>query len=190
MLSTENRFSFERLVELIKARSEVAGVPVEQRSCFVQACLTRLLHANIDSSEQLAEALRQVPVFVEAEPCTSLLVIDSIAAFYWLDRAAGGELPAEQDAPQASIAHAMANLLTAVHPLAVVVTKPAYFGQGTESSLLPHKEYLSKAWRALVTKRFITAPVQRHDRQFLLKQILPAAPNTKNYRITARGIVF
>ncbi|KAJ0059900.1 hypothetical protein NL108_015222, partial [Boleophthalmus pectinirostris] len=67
------------------------------RLALLRSCLSRVLVLHCSSSSQLLLTLHFLETSLAARPDLSLLLIDSISAFYWLDRAEGGASYAKQE---------------------------------------------------------------------------------------------
>lgn len=64
---------------------------------LVKACLQRLFVVHCSSSAQLLLSLHYLEGWFSSRPALGLLVLDSISAFYWQDRSAGGESVPQQE---------------------------------------------------------------------------------------------
>ncbi|XP_054995450.1 DNA repair protein XRCC2 [Sorex araneus] len=123
---------------------------------LVRGCLGRLWVLRCASSAQLLLTLHALPALLCRRPALGLLALDGLSAFYWLDRAGGGESARLQEAPLRQCVQLLQRL-AAAHRLQLFVT--------TQSLLQPrpppaagdpgHRPYLCQAWRRAVTHRLL-----------------------------------
>lgn len=66
---------------------------------------------HCSSSSQLALTLHLLEAAFSSRPSLALLLIDSISAFYWLDRAEGGASGAKHEERLSQCSHLLARLL-------------------------------------------------------------------------------
>ena len=81
---------------------------------MLRACLSRLLVVHCGSSSQLLLTLHYLETSLSSRPSLSLLLIDSISAFYWLDRCGGGESVARQEDKLTKCSEFLSRLLRCV----------------------------------------------------------------------------
>lgn len=77
----------------------------------MRACLGRLFVVLCSSSVQLLLTLHYLENTFCSRPALCLLVIDSISAFYWVDRSSGEESVAKQEAILRKCSEPLARLL-------------------------------------------------------------------------------
>ena len=80
----------------------------------LRTCLSRLLVVHCGSSSQLLLTLHYLETSLSSRPGLSLLLIDSISAFYWLDRCGGGESAARQEDKLTKCSELLSRLLRCV----------------------------------------------------------------------------
>ncbi|XP_026879464.2 DNA repair protein XRCC2 [Electrophorus electricus] len=100
-VDTDYHFDMLRLVAVLEARVSGAGherEAQEEEEVVVRSCLRRLSVVHCSSSTQLLLTLHYLEGSISARPDLSLLVVDSISAFYWVDRSSGGDSLARQEA--------------------------------------------------------------------------------------------
>ncbi|KAK1794973.1 hypothetical protein P4O66_009906 [Electrophorus voltai] len=103
-VDTDYHFDMLRLVAVLEARVSGAGHEREAQDeeevaeVVVRSCLRRLSVVHCSSSTQLLLTLHYLEGSISARPDLSLLVVDSISAFYWVDRSSGGDSLARQEA--------------------------------------------------------------------------------------------
>lgn len=77
----------------------------------LRSCLSRLLVVHCSSSSQLLLTLHFLETSLSSRPSLALLLIDSISAFYWLDRSEGGASIAKQEEKLSKCADLLGRLL-------------------------------------------------------------------------------
>lgn len=77
----------------------------------VRSCLSRLLVLHCSSSSQLLLTLHFLETTLSSRPTLALLLIDSISAFYWLDRCEGGASFTKQEEKLGRCAELLGRLL-------------------------------------------------------------------------------
>lgn len=77
----------------------------------LRSCLSRLLVVHCSSSAQLLLTLHLLETSLSSRPSLALLLIDSISAFYWLDRSEGGASFAKQEENLSKCSDLLARLL-------------------------------------------------------------------------------
>lgn len=77
----------------------------------LRSCLSRLLVVHCSSSSQLLLTLHFLETSLSSRPGLALLLIDSISAFYWLDRSEGGASIAKQEEKLSKCSDLLARLL-------------------------------------------------------------------------------
>ncbi|XP_064875128.1 DNA repair protein XRCC2-like [Oncorhynchus nerka] len=118
-VDTNYHFDILRLVKVLEQHPAV--VEPEER---VRACLHRLFVVLCSSSVQLLLTLHYLENTFFSRPVLCLLVIDSISAFYWVDRSSGEESVAKQEAILRKCSEPLAQLLRD-YLIVVFATTPA-----------------------------------------------------------------
>lgn len=77
----------------------------------LRSCLSRLLVVHCSSSSQLVLTLHLLETSFLSRPGLALLLIDSISAFYWLDRSEGGGSTTKQEEKLSKCSLLLARLL-------------------------------------------------------------------------------
>ena len=183
---------------------------------FLQECLKRVYVVRCNNSTQLVLTLHSLETLFSNKPYMSILMIDSIAAFYWIDKMNGGDAYAVQEANQKMTVEILGKLIS-TYNLVLIATKPSIFQKrqkmqdheecSSSSSMasknmeqIPeHCEYLCRAWQAMVTYRFIFAkepltqlPLnQKHIQVYSISQVDKNVQKfTKFFHIVDSGIKF
>lgn len=77
----------------------------------LRSSLSRLLVVHCSSSSQLLLTLHYLETTLNSRPSLALLLIDSISAFYWLDRCEGGASISRQEEKLSKCAELLGRLL-------------------------------------------------------------------------------
>ncbi|CAF96327.1 unnamed protein product, partial [Tetraodon nigroviridis] len=109
-VDTDYSLDMLRLVSILDRRlTGSPGSPSTEAS--LRSCLSRLLVVHCSSSSQLLLTLHLLETSLSSRPGLALLLIDSISAFYWLDRSEGGASIAKQEEKLSKCSHLLARLL-------------------------------------------------------------------------------
>ena len=150
----------------------------EDIESLVKQSLGKLHVVKCNSSTQFVLSLYSLDSLFGNQPDICLLVIDSISAFYWIDRSNGAENYSAQGGNQRRVSHAITKLKEDYN-IITIVTKPTIFQKKlkekipdrTEGDYSPfvstsnsistadtssgHCEYMCRAWQKIVTHRFL-----------------------------------
>ncbi|KAK7881194.1 hypothetical protein WMY93_029603 [Mugilogobius chulae] len=97
-VDTDYSLDLLRLVNILDQRLQAqTAPPAGPDEALLRSCLSRLLVLHCCSSSQLLLTLHFLETSFAARPDLSLLLVDSISAFYWLDRAEGGASYSKQE---------------------------------------------------------------------------------------------
>ncbi|XP_010884120.2 DNA repair protein XRCC2 [Esox lucius] len=186
-VDTDYHFDMLRLVTVLERRlgeeaREEDGVAAAESEVQVRACLARLYVVHCSTSVQLLLTLHHLESTFCSRPALCLLVIDSISAFYWVDRSGGGESVAKQEANLRRCSELLERLLRDCRIVVFATTHAImrnyrHSGQASTASLTPaaaetssssswrqwssthasdfDRPYLSRAWQRLVTHRLL-----------------------------------
>ena len=156
-------------------KESVQSLPSDEDvETFIKQCLTKLYLVRCNNSSQLVITLHALESLLGSKPNICLLIIDSIGAFYWIDRSNGGDSFQAQEANLNKVSEIVEQLKNA-HNLVVFATKPAIFqkrqkggddtgqfesphtnlGKKHEHKNIGHCEYLCRSWQKLVAHRWI-----------------------------------
>lgn len=157
-IDTDYHFDMLRLVTILENRL------AQRTEDMIKQCLGRLFLVNCNSSTQLLLTLYSLENMFCIHPSLCLLIIDSISAFYWIDRSNGGESLTLQERNLKKCANFLEKLVSE-HHLALFATTQTLMQKSANSaesffpSKLPHetdtdyRPYLCKAWQQMVTHR-------------------------------------
>ncbi|CAH1246856.1 XRCC2 [Branchiostoma lanceolatum] len=119
-VDTDYHFDILRLVTVLEGRLETTD---EDR---VKQCLRRLYIVRCNSSEQLVITLHSLEHIIASSSEVSLLIVDSISAFYWLDRSTDDSISG-QELNQRRCVDILSRYLSD-YGIVLIATKQALFG--------------------------------------------------------------
>lgn len=184
----------------------------EEVECLIKRCLNKLQIYHCRSSQHLLITLHSIEMMLSTNADVSILVIDSISAFYWNDRYSGGDSTASQEAKMKHIVKILKILLDS-YGLILFATKAALFrkkwrdfkndelntptrdgwtSKCVYENLQIHTEFLCKEWTKLVTRRYIferTKDVGQHQ-YFRFNVFDVKKESKKGFSITESGVLF
>ncbi|KAL3871704.1 hypothetical protein ACJMK2_039687 [Sinanodonta woodiana] len=139
----------------------------EETENFIKECLKKLYIIRCTSSTQLIITLHSLENIICNNPNISAVMIDSISAFYWIDRYNGGESFAMQEANMRLACEELSKLVN-TYNITVFATKQELFKKKKDferrdrekSTVIQeldfeHQEYMCKSWQKLVTGRLV-----------------------------------
>ncbi|XP_077100354.1 DNA repair protein XRCC2 [Siphateles boraxobius] len=220
-IDTDYHFDMLRLVSALEGRlaedlkeSEGSENEPEER---VRSCLRRLSVVHCNSSLQLLLTLHYLENTFSSQPSVSLLVIDSISAFYWVDRFSGGESTVCQEANLRKCTELL-DRLRRNYGIVVFATTHAImrnYGSDPGVSYVPcssslssshrwkaaesatdfDKPYLCRAWQRIVTHRmlFTKSPVSNDHKQVFstaCTSIMTKGVKRCSFHVMEDGITF
>ncbi|XP_060936811.1 DNA repair protein XRCC2 [Limanda limanda] len=147
-----------RLVSIIDSRlnpalstsSPLAGSDEEA----LRSCLSRLLVVHCSSSSQLLLTLHFLENSFSSRPGLALLLIDSISAFYWLDRCEGGASFSKQEEKLSKCSELLGRLLRD-YRITVFATCHALRRSHRGTSSDSDRPFLCRPWQRLLTRRLL-----------------------------------
>ncbi|KAF1660171.1 DNA repair protein XRCC2, partial [Aptenodytes patagonicus] len=157
-IDTDYHFDMLRLVTILEHRL------AQRTEEMIKQCLGRLFLVNCNSSTQLLLTLYSLENMFCTHPSLCLLILDSISAFYWIDRSNGGESLNLQEMNLKKCANFLEKLVRE-HHLALFATTQTLMQKSTNSaeSFFPlklqhetdadYRPYLCKSWQQMVTHR-------------------------------------
>ena len=231
-ISTDYKFSILRLVFIMEQKirkilsnanhnSESSGpgeptaLSVQEKSLInseqleteveslVQECLQRLQVVYCNSSQQLFVTLHYLESQFVTNPAFSLLIIDPISTFYWVDKFISNENTNQQGANIRRVTEILKKFQN--FGIIIIATKSAIFkpklpfpetdthvfSSMPHMSRKPHFQYLDSLWENFITKRFIflkpTPSALSSPPKFSIQQ--PQSRSVE-FMITENGIEF
>lgn len=126
---------------------------------FIKVCLKRLTIIQCSSSSQILLTLHNLENTITSDPNIVAIMIDSISAFYWLDRFSGGDNQPAQELNMQRIV-AILSKLVYTYNLVLFATKASVFKSKNKDSDLydsnfvsEHHEFMCRAWGKFVQHR-------------------------------------
>ncbi|KAM8822564.1 DNA repair protein XRCC2 isoform 1-T1 [Spinachia spinachia] len=157
-VDTDYSLDMLRLVSILESRLNAAGSSssADSDEAALRLCLSRLLVVNCSSSSQLVLTLHFLETSLTSRPAFALLLIDSISAFYWLDRCEGGASAIRQEEKLRKCAELLRRLLSD-YRITVFATCHAIKKacNGPSSCSVYDRSYLCRPWQRLVTRRLL-----------------------------------
>nr|XP_020516412.1 DNA repair protein XRCC2 [Labrus bergylta] len=174
-VDTDYSLDMLRLVSILDNRLNSARSPsAGSDEAVLRSCLSRLLVVHCSSSAQLLLTLHFLETTLSSRPGLALLLIDSISAFYWLDRSEGGASFSRQEERLSKCAELLGRLLRD-YRITVFATCHAIRRRshsGPPSSSESDRPFLCRPWQRLVTHRLVCSSRQE-------------APNNNNNNMAA-----
>lgn len=191
LIDTECQFSTVRLMGILESRirhapsrSDADGetsISEENLDSVIRDSLKRLHLVRCHSSDNLLLTLHSVESLLSAQSNIGLLLLDSMSAFYWIDRSNIPDSNAMREAAFAKKTSALSHLVR-TYKLAAFVTTTALFekrrtqqggfggddgsfGRAAPSSESreshEYSDYLGRSWQRLVSQRLVFAKQMR-----------------------------
>uniref|UniRef100_A0A8C6TXF6 RecA family profile 1 domain-containing protein n=1 Tax=Neogobius melanostomus TaxID=47308 RepID=A0A8C6TXF6_9GOBI len=183
-VDTDYSLDLLRLVSIMDHR--LGAAPSGGDEALLRSCLSRLLVVHCASSSQLLLTLHFLETSFASRPALSLLLIDSISAFYWLDRAEGGASYGRQEEKLAKCSELLGRILRD-YKITVFAschairrnssTAPSSSSSASSSSFSnadQNKPYLCRSWQKLVSHRLTCSKSET-----VPKMAAPAASSTQ-----------
>ena len=133
-----------RLAKSLASHVRMFSSDEHQIEAVVREALSRCIVITCINEAQFLESLRSMPQKISSDHNIHAIIVDHIAAFYWISRVQT-DISMEQ---QIHIAQAVRALVKDLR-IAVYVAKPALFS-GTI-----YREYLPHAWQSLAAARLL-----------------------------------
>ncbi|XP_077897016.1 DNA repair protein XRCC2 isoform X1 [Ictidomys tridecemlineatus] len=174
-IDTDYHFDMLRLVTILEHRLSQSSEEI------IKYCLGRFFLVYCNSSTQLLLTLYSLETMICSHPSLCLLIIDSLSAFYWVDRANGGESVNLQESALKKCAQFLKKLVNEYHLVLFATTqsimqKASHSPEGPSASSRPcdadtdYRPYLCKAWQQVVKHRifFFKQDDSKSSNQFSL----------------------
>nr|XP_056713792.1 DNA repair protein XRCC2 [Euleptes europaea] len=155
-IDTDFHFDMLRLVTILEHRLSQSSEEL------IKQCLGRFFLVTCNSSAQLLLTLYSLENMLCSNPSLCLLMIDSMSAFYWIDRANGGENFSLQEANLRRCSQCLEKLVRE-YRLALFATTQTIMQKSSNSAEssaklqfeadVDYRPYLCKSWQQLITHR-------------------------------------
>ena len=154
------KFNMIRLTTILETRIQgalsVSGGDQDpsQVEELIKQCLSRLYVVRCSSSSQFLITLHSLETLLGNNPDISLLVIDSVSEFYWIDRSVSGGTSGRTNTNKLMV-EALRKLLN-TYNLVVFCAKAELFEQRTHDGNPDrgHQDFMGPHWSRLVTHRW------------------------------------
>ncbi|XP_058579697.1 DNA repair protein XRCC2 [Neofelis nebulosa] len=163
-VDTDYRFDMLRLVTILERRLSGGSGGSGGSEDAVKRCLGRLFVVSCGSSTHLLLTLHSLESTVCGHPSLCLLILDSLSAFYWIDRANGGESTNSQESALKKCSQFLEKLAHEYRLVVFATTqslmqKASAWTEGPSSAEADYRPYLCKAWQRVVKHRlFFSRP--------------------------------
>ncbi|KAJ7322151.1 hypothetical protein JRQ81_018438 [Phrynocephalus forsythii] len=157
-IDTDFHFDMLRLVTILENRL------FQSREETIKQCLRRFFFVNCNSSPQLLLTLYSLDNLFCSHPSLCLLIIDSMSAFYWIDRVNGGENLSLQEANLKRCTQVLEKLVREHHLVLFATTQTIMqksaitaesSGKYHSDAGVDYRPYLCKSWQQRITHRII-----------------------------------
>jgi DNA-repair protein XRCC2 len=175
---------------------------------LISECLKKLHVLRCSSSEQLVVTLHDLENLICNQSGVSVIMIDSISSFYWIDKLNGGDSTQAQESGMKYATEILSKLVN-TYNLTVIVTKAAVYKKKGQSECfdgdekahskqlisqdleLFHAEFMCKPWQRLVSHRLILVKDYKDGNQDQLFVIGgDCAQGNQSFGICESGINF
>ncbi|XP_030054273.1 DNA repair protein XRCC2 isoform X2 [Microcaecilia unicolor] len=168
-IDMDYHFDMLRLVTILERRLSQSTEEI------VKQCLSRLFLVYCSSSIQLLLTLHSLESMICSHPSLCLLILDSISAFYWIDRNNGGESFHMQEANLKKCTEFLRKLLKEYQLVLFASTQaimqkssnqmegPSHSVESQCNADIDYRPYLCKPWQNLVTHRIFFFRKDRPD---------------------------
>uniref|UniRef100_A0A665U1R8 RecA family profile 1 domain-containing protein n=1 Tax=Echeneis naucrates TaxID=173247 RepID=A0A665U1R8_ECHNA len=156
-VDTDYSLDMLRLVSILETLPTSSPLASSEEA-VLRSCLSRLLVVHCSSSSQLLLTLHFLETSLSSRPSLGLLLIDSISAFYWLDRCEGGASLTKQEEKLSKCSELLDRLLRD-YRITVFATchaiRRSLTGRSSSSCPESDRPYLCRPWQRLVTHRLL-----------------------------------
>ncbi|TSK28311.1 DNA repair protein XRCC2 [Bagarius yarrelli] len=200
-IDTDYHFDMLRLVSILESRLTSSLLDSETEAAVVRSSLSRLSVLHCSSSVQLLLTLHYLEATLCSRPALCLLVIDSISAFYWIDRANGGDSLVRQEANLRKCTE-MLDRLRRDYGLVILATTHAVMRNYSSSSTASgssepwkrsadfNKQYLCRAWQKILTHRLLFSKSHQASVSQEHRQLFSVACNTIRTKGVRRSVFY
>ncbi|KAG9476408.1 hypothetical protein GDO78_003125 [Eleutherodactylus coqui] len=199
-LDTDYHFDMLRLVTILEHRLSQSDEETVKR------CLGRFFLVHCSSSIQLLLTLHSLENMFCTRPSLCLLIIDSLSAFYWIDRNNGGETISRQESNIRRCIELLDKLIKEYKLVLFASTQTimqktynensgASHSEKRASSATDFKPYLCKLWQHVTTNRVFFSKEQKQESHIATFSVTSCHLKSKNvikrsFVITEAGAQF
>jgi DNA-repair protein XRCC2 len=164
---------------------------------FIRVCLARLFILRCNSSLELLATMLSLEQMLIAKPEICVVMIDSLSAFYWIDRSTGGESTTDQEENLKRIIEVIKKYAKE-HQLVFLATTHAIFNSSKRNQESAGIEnYLCKSWLSVVRYRYLFRYHMEYDSRssrsqsvYIAQRTFPKSNSIKKFYIHEKGIEF
>ncbi|XP_037691691.1 DNA repair protein XRCC2 [Choloepus didactylus] len=199
-IDTDYHFDMLRLVTVLEHRLSQSSEEI------IKYCLGRFFLVYCSSSTQLLLTLYSLETMFCSHPSLCLLILDSLSAFYWIDRVNGGESVNLQESILKKCSLFLEKLVNEFRLVLFVTTQtimqktsnpaegPSFAFKHQCDTDVDYRPYLCKAWQQIVKHRFFFSKLDgsKSSNQFSLVSRHLKSNNTKKHFFIIResGVEF
>lgn len=186
--------NFEEKFVLNHASASSSGNSSKDIEDFIRVCLARLFILRCNSSLELLASMLSLEQMLIAKPEVCVVMIDSLSAFYWIDRSTGGESTTDQEQNMRKIIEVIQKY-SKEHHLVFIATTHAIFSASkrTQDGV---ENYLCKTWLNVVRYRYLLRSHTEYDTSsgsqavYSAQRTSPKSNVVKKFHIYEKGIEF
>ena len=134
-IDLDYKFPMIRLISLLEQRLIACSESTEKcessSNQFVKSCLERFYKVNCHSTLQFVITLYSLNKFINNRPDTSLILIDNILSFHWIDKYEHANKKGSQDIYQMEVVEALRKLISNFG-LNVILSRPVLFADDSK----------------------------------------------------------
>ncbi|KAH6834114.1 hypothetical protein C2S53_017008 [Perilla frutescens var. hirtella] len=222
-VSSLSRALQRRIIEANGLRSSLKGNVNEIDKELFAACMGRFLYTRCYNSFEFLATLKTLHHRLQQEKekrgsAVYMLLIDSIGAFYWMDRALPSSSTGNNNRKSLSlqtvvetVVHEIQRLM-AVHPILVLATKSAAFGdkqsttevirKRSDEKMLAsrgpqntsHRDFMPSVWQSFVSHRLLLRTsdgISKHQNHptFSTEWLLPSLKSSEHFTVDDDGVL-
>lgn len=187
-IDTDYHFDMLRLVTILEHRLSQSSEEI------IKSCLGRFFLVYCSNSTQLLLTLYSLETVFCSHPSFCLLILDSLSAFYWIDRVNGGESVNLQESTLKKCSQFLEKLVNEYRLVLFATTqsimqKTLNSTEGPSSAFnhasdahVDYRPYLCKAWQQVVNHRiFFSKDDSKTSNQFSIVSRHLKSNNLKNH---------
>ncbi|EHA98361.1 DNA repair protein XRCC2 [Heterocephalus glaber] len=188
-IDTDYHFDMLRLVTILEHRLSQSSEEI------IKHCLGRFFLVCCNSSTQLLLTLHSLEALLCSHPSLCVLILDTLSAFYWIDRVNGGESVTSQESTLKKCAQVLERLVSEYRLVLFATTQsimqkasnspegPALACQRLHEPDVDYRPYLCKTWQQVVKQRifFSKQDDPKSHKQFSLMSCHSKSNSAKNH---------
>lgn len=135
--------------------------PEDSIDALIKECLSKLYVVRCNSTAQMIMFLYSLDTLMNSNPNIGVLIIDSISAFYWMDRSVLNSNVSGKNSPQQQLLLALKRIINMYKISAIVVRAAAFSAKNKESDHGVHEpsqserwNYMGRQWQQAITMSY------------------------------------